>query len=196
MEGGSPGSYEKVQMDEHEDKGESPVNTERMKSNNSMEMLKFFDLLPEGAREEILKNLRRNATEFTKDKDEEEELPVDTKLTVEDYKSAMEGISDGEKASLYDEYIEAQRKKAHTKKYEGKIPSHQLESGLQITLASHSDRDLGNVKFVLRKQDRGDDPISRKKTRDKVVDVVSVYQFVRKHYCYIIPYFCKCDEAI
>jgi hypothetical protein len=35
----------------------------------------------------------------------------------------MEGKSDGEKASLYDEYIEAQRKKALTKKYEGKIPS-------------------------------------------------------------------------
>ncbi len=102
----------------------TPVKTERMKSNNSMEMLKFFDSLPEGAREEILKNLHRNATEFTKDKDEEEELPVDMKSTVEDYKSAMEGKSDGEKASLYDEYIEVQRKKAHTKKYEGKIPSH------------------------------------------------------------------------
>ncbi len=37
-----------------------------------MEMLKFFDLLPEGAREEILKNLCRNATEFTKDEDKEE----------------------------------------------------------------------------------------------------------------------------
>ncbi len=127
------GSYEKVRMDEHKDKGEcpvktTPVKTERMKSNNSMEMLKFFDLLPEGAQEEILKNLCRNATEFTKDKNKEEELPVDTKLTVEDYKSAMEGKSDGEKASLYDEYIEAQCKKAHTKKYEGKIPSHQLES--------------------------------------------------------------------
>ncbi len=154
-------------MDEHEDKGESPVKTtpvktERMKSNDSMEMLKFFDLLPEGAREGILKNLCRNATEFTKDEGEEEELLVDTKLTVKDYKSAMEGKSDREKASLYDEYIEAQRKKAHTKKYEGKIPSHQLESELQITLTSRSNRDLGEVKVVLCKQDRGDDPISRK----------------------------------
>jgi hypothetical protein len=149
MEGGSPESYEKVQIDEHEDEGESPIKTERMKSNNSMEMLKFFDLLPEGAREEILKNLRRNATEFTKDKDEEEELLVDMKSTAKDYKSAMEGKSGGEKASLYDEYIEAQCKKAHTKKYEGKIPSNQLESGLQITLASRSDRDLGKVKVVL-----------------------------------------------
>ena len=161
-------------MDEHKDAGESlvkttPIKTERMKSNDSMEMLKFFDLLPEGAQEEILKNLCRNATEFTKDEDEEEELPVDTKSTVNDYNSAMVGKSDGEKVSLYDEYIEAQRKKAHTKKYEGKIPSHQLESGLQITLASRSDRDLGEVKVVLCKQDRGDDPISRKKTRDKVV---------------------------
>ncbi len=77
MEGGSPESYEKIQMDEHEDEGESPVNTtpvktESMKSNDSMEMLKFFDLLPEDAREKILKNLCRNATEFTKDEDKEE----------------------------------------------------------------------------------------------------------------------------
>jgi hypothetical protein len=62
-------------MDEYEDEGESPVKTERMKSNDSMEMLKFFDLLPEGAREKILKNFCRIATEFTKDEDEEEELP-------------------------------------------------------------------------------------------------------------------------
>jgi hypothetical protein len=146
-------------MEKHEDEGESPIKTtpiktERMQSNDSIEMLKFFDLQPEGAQEEILKNLCRNATEFPKDEDKEEELLVDTKMTGKDYKSAMEGKSDGEKASLYDEYIEAQRKKAHTKKYEGKNPSHQLESGLQITLASHSDRDLGNVKVVFRKQDR------------------------------------------
>ncbi len=57
MDGGSPESNEKVRMDEHKDKGKSPVKTEKMKSNDSMEMLKFFDLLPEGAREEILKNL-------------------------------------------------------------------------------------------------------------------------------------------
>ncbi len=90
-------------------------------------------------------------------------------MIVEDYSLAMEDKSEGEKASLYDDYIEVQRKQALTKKYGGKIPSHQLQSGLQITLASRSDRDLGKVKVVLRKQDRGDDPISGKKTRDKVV---------------------------
>jgi hypothetical protein len=75
MEGGSPKSYAKVRMDEYKNKGEFPIKTKRMKSNDSMEMLKFFDLLPEGAQEEILKNLCRNATEFTKDEDKEEELP-------------------------------------------------------------------------------------------------------------------------
>ncbi len=129
-------------------------------------MLKFFDLLPEGTREEILKNLCRIAE---LNKDDEEDFAVDTKSTVEDYRSAMEGKSEGEKASLYDDYIEAQRKKALTKKYGRKIPSHQLQSGLQITLASRSDKDLGEVKVILHKQDRGDDPISCKKTRDKVV---------------------------
>jgi hypothetical protein len=137
-----------------------------MKSNDSMEMLKFFDLLPEGAQEEILKNLCRNAE---LNKDGEEDFAVDTTSTVKDYRSAMEGKSEGEKASLYDDYIEAQCKKALTKKYGGKIPSHQLQSGLQITLASHSDKDLGKVKVILHTQDCGDDPISCKKTRDKVV---------------------------
>jgi DNA-binding transcriptional ArsR family regulator len=96
---GSPDSYEKIRKEEIEDE-ETPVKTEKMKSNDSMEMLKFFDLLPEGARVEILKNLRRNAE---LNKDGEEDFAVDTKSTVEDYRSAMEGKSEREKASLYDD---------------------------------------------------------------------------------------------
>jgi hypothetical protein len=57
---GSPDFYEKILKEENKDK-ETPVKTEKMKSNDSMEVLKFFDLLPEGAWEEILKNLCRNA---------------------------------------------------------------------------------------------------------------------------------------
>ncbi len=162
---GSPDSYEKIRKEENKDE-ETPVKTEKMKSNDSMEMLKFFDLLPEGAREKILKNLCRNSE---LNKDGKEDFAVDTKSTVKDYRLAMEGKSEEEKAGLYDDYIEVQRKQALTKKYGGKIPSHQLQSGLQIALASRSNKDLGEVKVVLRKQDCGDDPISCKKTRDKVV---------------------------
>jgi hypothetical protein len=65
--------------------------------------------------------------------------------------------------------METQYKKALAKRCVGKIPSHQLQSGLQITLASCKEKDLGEVKVILCKQDRSNDAISRKKTRDKIV---------------------------
>jgi hypothetical protein len=126
-----------------------------------MEMLKLFDCLSESTREEVLKNLRRTGGEGhdTKPKN----------LSFEETRSAMEEQSDMEKARLYNDYMETQCKKALTKRYVGKIPSHQLQSGLQITLASCKEKDLGEVKVILRKQDRGNDAISYKKTRDKIV---------------------------
>jgi hypothetical protein len=48
-----------------------------------------------------------------------------------------------------------------------KIASHELQSGLLISLAPHSDKDLGAVNIILRKQDCGTDAIARKKARDK-----------------------------
>jgi hypothetical protein len=65
--------------------------------------------------------------------------------------------------------MEAQHKQAIAKKYSGKIPSHELKSGLQITLVTRNDKDIGEVKVILHKQDPNIDPISRKETRDKVV---------------------------
>jgi len=50
-----------------------------------------------------------------------------------------------------------------------KIASHELQSGLLISLAPRSDKDLGAVNIILRKQDRGTDAIAHKKARDKVV---------------------------
>jgi hypothetical protein len=81
----------------------------------------------------------------------------------------MENQSDTEKAHLYDDYMEAQHKKALAKRYVGKIPSYQLQLGLQITLTSCKEKDLGEVEVILCKQDRDDDAISCKKTRDKIV---------------------------
>ena len=80
------------------------------------------------------------------------------------------GASGAEKARLYDEFIADQKKQEKEKKYSSrKIPAFQNKWGLQISPAVRSDDELGVVKIILRKQDRGDDPISRKKTRDKVV---------------------------
>ncbi len=72
-----------------------------------------------------------------------------------------------ERAALYDE-IDARRDSAvnHATK---KVASHELQSGLLISLAPRNTRDLGAVNIILRKQDRGNDAFARKKTRDKVV---------------------------
>jgi hypothetical protein len=64
---------------------------------------------------------------------------------------------------------EAQQKAYLASKYGGKIPSHQLQSGLLISLVPWSDRGLNDAKIVLQKGDRGANPIACKKMHDKVV---------------------------
>jgi hypothetical protein len=60
----------------------------------------------------------------------------------------------------------------------GMIPALQTQLGLQFTLATRTDRDLGEVKVTLCKQeDRGADPISCKKSRDKVVKLLDTKIF-------------------
>jgi hypothetical protein len=137
---------------------EPRVKSEREKSKQSMKMLKFFDHLSESQRQEVLKNLR-------KDNNNERKKPKNLDKTY----SVMENQSNKEKVRLYNKFMETQRKKAVAKRYGGQIPSHQLQSGLQIILVSCKDKDLGEVKVILCKQDRGDDAISHKKTRDKIV---------------------------
>jgi hypothetical protein len=56
----------------------------------------------------------------------------------------------------------------------GKIPALQTQSGLQFTLATRTDRDLGEVKVILCNQDCGADPISCKQTRDNVVKLLDI----------------------
>jgi hypothetical protein len=88
-------------------------------------MLKFFDRLSESQHQEVLKNL-------CKDKKIEREKQKNLDKTY----SAMENQSNKENARLYDKFMETQCKKAVAKRYGGKIPSHRLQSGLQITLIS------------------------------------------------------------
>ncbi len=106
---------------------------------------KVLRLPSERAREEVLKNIRRTGGEGRDTKPKN--------LSFEETRSAMEEQSDTEKACLINNYIETQHKKALTKRYVGKIPSHQLQSGLQITLASCKEKGLGEVKVILCKQD-------------------------------------------
>jgi hypothetical protein len=53
--------------------------------------------------------------------------------------------------------------------YGGSIPSHQLQSGLLISLIPCSDRGLNDAKVIRQKGNRGANPIACKKTRDKVI---------------------------
>jgi hypothetical protein len=77
---------------------------------------------------------------------------------------------DAEKARLYNKILQSDHQAAKEKKYSSrKIPAFQNKWGLQISLETRMDQDLGVVNVILRKHHRGDDPISRKKTRDKVV---------------------------
>jgi hypothetical protein len=49
------------------------------------------------------------------------------------------------KACLYDKHMEAERKTREALHYGTKIPSHELQTGLQITLVSQTDWDIGDV---------------------------------------------------
>jgi hypothetical protein len=66
--------------------------------------------------------------------------------------------------------MEERRKNEIALKYGSKkIPSDEFQSGLLISLAPCSDKDLGAENIILHKQDRGTDAIACKKARDKVV---------------------------
>ncbi len=146
---------------------EMKVKTEREKSEDSMEMLAYFNKLPDNTREELLSQLCLQGDPRTSTASE-----LQLKKNLEEYRSEMDNASNADKSRLYDDFIETQRNKAFDREYMGKIPALQTQSGLQFTLATCTDRDLGDVKVILCKQDHGADSISCKKTRDKVVKLL------------------------
>ena len=126
---------------------EVKVKTECEKSKDSMEMLAYFNKLPEKTREEILSQLRLQGDPHASTASESQ-----TKKNLGEYMSEMDNASNAYKSRLYDEFIETQCKNAGAKRYGGKIPSHQLQSGLQITLVSCKDNNLGEVKVFFAKK--------------------------------------------
>ncbi len=143
------------------------VKTECDKLEDSMEMLAYFDKLPDNTREELLSQLRLQGDPRASMASE-----LQPKKNLEEYRLEMDNASDADKSRLYDDFIKTQCKKAFDREYMGKIPALQTQLGLQFTLATHTDRDLGDVKVILCKQDCSADPISCKKTRDKVVKLL------------------------
>ena len=122
------------------------------------ELLTFFDALSEAQRSDVLRNLRA-------DKEEQDfsQIPIKS----DQVEATPEEI---EKAELYDNIMKERRAQALRLKYNSpSVPSHSLSSGLQITLSSRNDRDLRETRIIIKKDERGNDAFTRKKTRDKVV---------------------------
>ena len=114
------------------------------------ELLTYFANLSDEDREGILTQLCDN-----NDSDAFVRRPLDP----------SQPAASGNDNAIYDD-INVRRDVAPASR---KAASHELKSGLLISLAPRNSKDLGAVNVILRKQDRGNDAIARKKTRDKVV---------------------------
>ncbi len=79
---------------------EMKVKTEREKSENSMEMLAYFDKLPDNTREELLSQLRLQGDLRASTASE-----LQPKKNLEEYRSEMDNASDTDKSRLYDDFI-------------------------------------------------------------------------------------------
>ncbi len=135
---------------------ELKVKTEREQSEDSMEMLSYFDKLPDNTREELLSQLCLQGNPCASTASE-----LQPKKNLEENRSELDNASNADKSRLYDDFIETQCKKAFDREYMGKIPALQTKTGLQFTFATRTDRDLGDVKVSLCKQDHDNQLESR-----------------------------------
>jgi hypothetical protein len=100
--------------------------------------LSYFQALSGDACKEILENLPQN-------KDKEDYVKI-SKRTPAFFISMDTSKSDSDKAKLYDMAMLEKHKAEVTMKYGNKyVPSHKLQLGLLITLATQNDKDLGKV---------------------------------------------------
>jgi hypothetical protein len=139
-------------------KAAAKVKSKATKSSKHKQLLDCFDLLPDSAKNALLEQLRGFSS-----------TGASSKKNLDKAESANSESTKDVKACLYDEHMEAERKTREALCYGTKIPSHKLQTGLQITLILRTDRDIGDIKVVLCKHDQGIDPISCKKMQDKVV---------------------------
>ena len=92
-------------------------------------MLDCFDLLPNDAKDVPLKQLRGFSS-----------TGASSKKNLDKAESANSESAKDVKARLYDKHIEAERKTREALCNGTKIPSHELQTGLKITLVSRTDR--------------------------------------------------------
>jgi hypothetical protein len=94
---------------------EMKVKTEHEKSKNSMEVLAYFDKLPDNTREELLSQLCLQGNPHASTASE-----LQPKKNLDEYRSEIDSASDADKSRLYDDFIETQGKKAFDREYMGK----------------------------------------------------------------------------
>ncbi len=126
-------------------------------------MLDYFNALLDAECKSILGNLPA-------DKEQEQFMRDETKFPTP-YPVKVEPMTEEiKKAELYDDIMQEKRKRKIALKYGSRtLPSHELSLGLQITLSSCTEWDLKGTRIIIGKHECGNDAITRKKTRDKVV---------------------------
>jgi hypothetical protein len=144
------------------------VKSEATKSSKHMQLLDCFNLLPNDTKDALPKQLCGFSSTGTSFKSTPKRN-LDKKYLQTEAESTNSESAKDVKARLYDKHMEAEHKTREALCYGTKIPSHELQTGLQITLVSCTDRNISDVKVVFCKQDCGVDPISCKKMWDKVV---------------------------
>ncbi len=110
---------------------EMKVKTECEKSKDTMEMLAYFDKLPDNTCKELLSQLCLQGEPRASTASE-----LQPKKNLEEYMSEMDNTRDTDKSRLYNEFIKTECKKAFDRKYMGKILALQTQLGLQFTLAT------------------------------------------------------------
>jgi hypothetical protein len=115
-------------------------------------LISYVDALDYDQHASILNNLR------------EERNAAGRKLKQESTQAMPDNVERGR-----DSFFNERRQRVSLSATIPTTPSHSLASGLQITMSSRNKRDLSDTRIIIKKDERGSDAITRKKTRDKVV---------------------------
>ena len=141
---------------------------------NREECSKFYSMISNDDFFNMFENYARNTSSTNQEVDDGSKSPFASSYVAGDegQSTANDNVcyNNTDKARLYDEFFDNQYNQGKDKKYSSHtIPALQNKWGLQISPTIRSEQELNVVKVILHKQDRGNDPIARKKTRDAAV---------------------------
>ena len=150
------------------DRQELEMTEDDKKNNEGLQ--KFLSAIPAESRSQFLAAI--SSDEFLKSFGVTENGPIRVKFEDKDEEERFNAFVEGQHETSKEEYERFKTRYAATNQF-GKVktPFQTFTSGFQVTLAPR----LGNEtieKIVLQKDDRGDTPIARQKTREKVVKAI------------------------